>query len=79
MSRIRALNPQLQLVQPSSEALGARVELGGHDLERMAAGRHRGGQSWNPTGRSGAPGPPGSLDADGYPSLNSPFGSSRVH
>ena len=78
MSRIGVLNPQLQLVETSSEGLEPEWSSGA--------------TTWNEwpqltpwwlvlesprTLRCSRPS--GLVESDGYPSLNSPFGSSMVH
>ncbi len=78
MSRIRALNPQLQLVQPSSEVWEPEWNSEAtiwNEWPRqtpwwLVLESPRTLQCSRPSGLT---------DADGYPSLNSPFGSLMVH
>ena len=78
MSRIGVLNPQLQLVEPSSEVWEPGSTSEGttwtdwHDQTPWwsVLESHRTLRCSRPSGLA---------DADGYPSLSSPFGSLLVH
>ena len=78
MSRIGVMNPQLQLVEPSSGSLEP-----GWSSEATIWSEWPGPTPWwlvleSPrTLRCSRPS--GLVESDGYPSLNSPFGSSMVH